>query len=483
MIKKLIILCLAAALFLSGCSIVQPDEPDTNKKYEGEPVLMQTVDLSPSIEVNAVLYFLDETSSTNKLAAETRTLQIPQDERAAVQIVDALIEGPVSDSLSPVAQGMELDSIELLPDLINVYLKGNAEMDEQQVMTAKIAIASTLIDFYSVDYVNVFIDGKQTGAYGDTPTGTLQKPQLTLSEELAAYKRNAGIESASLNATLYFLDSSEKFLLPEVRSVTFEDMAPAAMITQIVKEVIKGPEDTYNHLPVIDASLSQFNGASSVESDDGKIIAQLDFEKMPVVLTQGFQDGEQLTIAALTNSIIGFVPGIDGIQISVGGVLQNDGTIYTISDFDSILGNSVLLYFPNSTYTLLSSVSRMVAQNVAGYSDELLAELMNGPSSADNNAIMPAFISGITMDDVNGVYLAGDTAVVNFKSTIQEKMKNISQKNEFIMIYSIVNTLTNIDNIKRVQFLVDDQRVEYLGDGIVCVIDPLVKNPGIIRLS
>ena len=52
------------------------------------------------------------------------------------------------------------------------------------------------------------------------------------------------------------------------------------------------------------------------------------------------------------------------------------------------------------------------------------------------------------------------------------------------MIYSIVNTLTNINNVKRVQFLVDGERVEYLADGNqLCVIDPLIKNPGIIRLT
>ena len=49
------------------------------------------------------------------------------------------------------------------------------------------------------------------------------------------------------------------------------------------------------------------------------------------------------------------------------------------------------------------------------------------------------------------------------------------------MVYSIVNTLTNIENIKRVQFLVDGGRVQSLGGGIINVIDPLLKNPGIIK--
>ena len=85
------------------------------------------------------------------------------------------------------------------------------------------------------------------------------------------------------------------------------------------------------------------------------------------------------------------------------------------------------------------------------------------------------------MDDVNDVYLAEDTAVVDFKASISDKLKGISRKDESMMIYSIVNTLTNIENIKRVQFLLDGERVESLGGGIINVADPLLKNPGIIK--
>ena len=84
------------------------------------------------------------------------------------------------------------------------------------------------------------------------------------------------------------------------------------------------------------------------------------------------------------------------------------------------------------------------------------------------------------MEDVNDVYLAKDIAVVDFKASIIEKLAGVSRRDESMMIYSIVNTLTNINNIKRVQFLIDGERVESLG-GNLNVIDPLLKNPGVIK--
>ncbi|MEA5003934.1 MAG: GerMN domain-containing protein, partial [Christensenella sp.] len=425
-----------------------------------------------------------------KFSAETRTLSVPQNERAETQIIEALLSGPSSETLQPVAENFSLEKVELLPDVINVFLnlEEGIYKSEEQIITAKLAIASTLFDFSGVAYVNIFVNGSQT-AYQNLPSGTLQKSKSTLSEDLEKYKRDASAQTAVINATLYFLDISEQFLLPEVRSINFESTQKESMIASVVQEVLAGPEDTYNHAPVVDKLVkdAQLNSVTILQDERGRNVAKLDFNKMPFAQTKAYQDGEQITAAALTTAITGFIPDIDGVQITVNSTeegLQAGVTVYTANDFSSLLGNSIVLYLPNNTYTLLSSVTRMVEQKNAGYPEELLRELMKGPSAQDSSEIQPAFISGISMDDVNSVYLAGNIAVVDFKGSIREKAAGLSEKNEFIMIYSIVNTLTNISNVRLVQFLVDGERVEYLGDGNqLCVIDPLVKNPGIIRLT
>ncbi len=475
--KKILCALLAGVLLFSGCSIVHEDT-DRKISYQIEEKAQQ-VNLEPSITINPVLYFLDK--SGKELAAETRKLSVEQGERAEQKIIEELLAGPQTEELQPVAEGYEYADIEILPDLINVYLITQEEKDENNIAKTKLAIAATLIDFAGVSYVNVFINGMQKG-YAGLPVGVLQKTKSGLVEEINnKYKGIAAAETPAMTATLYFLDNTEQFLVPEERAITFEGNTPQIMLETLVTAMIRGPENTFQHVPVIDKSLVKLLGATIEQTEDGRQIARLDFSKAPVVLTEQFKDGEDIAAKALARTITGFMPELAGIEIYVRGEPQQaEQKIYTLRDSDALLGNSIQLYFPNSGYAMLLGVERMVGQAAAGYPYELLSELMRGPVSTDKKEISPAFLSGISMEDVNNAYLAGDIAVVDFNGSVSDKIKNIGKSEEAMMIYSIVNTMTNIDGIKRVQFLLDGGRVQSLGGGEINVMDPLLRNPGII---
>jgi spore germination protein GerM len=142
----------------------------------------------------------------------------------------------------------------------------------------------------------------------------------------------------------------------------------------------------------------------------------------------------------------------------------------------------MLIYLPNgSTSRLLVGVERIVPQGMADDPYTVLGELMRGPAAADRADVYPAMPAGITIDDVESVYIAGSMMALNFKGAIHEKLRGISEDNEFAMVFAIVNTLTNFEGIRSVQFLVEGERVGYLGGGMINVVDPIIKNPGIIR--
>lgn len=474
--KRLLALLIAGMLLLCGCSVVQEDKEQQNIEPRDEAA-MQAVNLEPGITINPALYFLDK--SKYELAAETRRISVGQNERAETKIIEAVIAGPTSENLQPVAQGFVYDGIELLPDLINVFLRTDAAKTENEIWMMKVALTATLVDFSGNAYVNIFVNGVQTG-YQDHPNGVLQKPKGTLQEEETKFK-NASVEKPSLDVILYFLDQTEHFLVPEARSIQFESNAPEDMISTVVRGMIRGPENTYQHMPVIDKSIAELLGTQIVENEGEQRIVRLNFKKAPVAVTKQFSDGEKIAALALAKTIIGFMPDVDGVEIYVNGQMQAEPVTYTQPMSDALLGNGIKLYFPNSTYTLLNGVERMVDQETAGYPVELLSELMKGPTSIDDRDVNPVFISGISMSDVDDVFLAGDIAVVDFNGSIVEKLRDIDQKDESMMVYSIVNTLTNVGNVKRVQFLVDGERVQSLGGGSINVIDPLLKNPGILK--
>jgi len=477
--KKIVLVLLAAALLLTACSAVREDEQ--TKEYSDVEPRMKEVDLTPNININPVLYFFNE--SLTKLQAESRVISVPSYDQREEYVVNALLEGPVSEELTAFASGLTLEKIEMTPDIINVYLGKEAYIREEDLLNAKLAITATLSDFTGKKYVNILINGLQTGYRNDTPTGVLQKITNDLSEERLGMRSKSQSENPEMHAALYYLDSSETYLLPEVRRLVFRDND---YVRIMVEQLLRGPEDTYNHKPSLDSSVKLLD-YEIASKENGKKVLKLKLNKEPVIYTEGFSegmDGKRLAIAALTYTLVDFIPDISAVEIQIGEAVS-DGREYKKSDFEDLIGSNTQVYLPNSNMsTLLVGVERIIPQGMAEDPYVVLGELMKGPAASDRTDAYPAMPAGITIDDVKDLYIANNRMVLDLKPEVAGKLQDVSSDNEFIMIYSIVNTLTNFEGIRSVQFLLDGERVFYLGgdkNDRITVIDPIIKNPGIIR--
>lgn len=80
---------------------------------------------------------------------------------------------------------------------------------------------------------------------------------------------------------------------------------------------------------------------------------------------------------------------------------------------------------------------------------------------------------------VLGVTRTGDLATADFSSEIRTRFIGGS-RNEELLVWSIVNTLTEFPGIYRVQILVDGKKEESIG-GHVGIDVPLERNPNLIR--
>ncbi len=80
---------------------------------------------------------------------------------------------------------------------------------------------------------------------------------------------------------------------------------------------------------------------------------------------------------------------------------------------------------------------------------------------------------------VLGVSRSGDLATADFSSEIRTRFIGGS-RNEELLVWSIVNTLTEFPGISRVQILVDGKREESIG-GHVGIDIPLERNPNLVR--
>ncbi len=468
---KRIILCMIAGIFLfTGCASIVKEDQTPNEYAEDLAQVYQPVDLTPRIEKTPALYFLNAEGTT--LVAETRSITISQNTRPERQVVEELLKGPEDENLLPVGDGFSLDSIETMYNVVNVNLTTSHEKSEDEIFTLCLALTNTLCEFLNVNYVNVYVNGQAAGYQGE-PVGALTKNQGVIADEIAKQAQRA--TTAEIPTVLYFLDNSEKYLVPEVRSMQYED---GNYVSRIIEELANGPEEMYYYRQSVDSSI-RIVGEPFTETDEkGNNVLVVDLNKSPIVFTEGFEDGETLATASIVYTLLGFYPNVDAVRFTVNGVAVSD-SVYKKNEFNGYIGATVRLYFPNADSTKLMAVDRTISQGIASFPSTIVNELISGPAGTDSSDLWPAFPEGVTQDDVGDVYIADDMVVVDFNQSILDKLKDISSEDEMLMIYSIINSLTYLTDIRMVQFLVDGERTQYISNTID-VRDPMMKNPGII---
>lgn len=470
---KRIVAAVAACVFLlAGCASIVKEDVQKSAYPSSLASNYQNEDLTPKVEKTPALYFLNADRTT--LVSETRSISVEQNTRPEVQVVKELLKGPADKNLQPVGDGFTLVSVETMYDAVNVNLSAVGVKTDDQIFTLSLALANTLSEFLNIDYVNVYVNGRAPG-YQGKPVGALTRNQGILADEKAKQQQHTAL-TAQIPTVLYFLDNSEKYLVPEVRNIEYSN---DNYVPRVIDELAKGPEQMYNNRQSVDSGI-HLVGAPQVHTDpDGKQTLQVDLNKPPVVFTQGFEDGQKLAKASIVYSLLGLYPGVDRIRFTVNGA-QVDTNTYTKEDFKSIIGASVRLYFPNADSTMLMPVDRTVSQDLASYPSTIVSELIQGPAQTDSSALWPAFPKGVNQQDVKSVYTAGDVVVVDFNSSILPKLKGMPAEDEMPMVYSMINSLTYLPDIRLVQFLVDDKRVQFLA-GTMDIRDPMMKNPGLVK--
>jgi spore germination protein GerM len=149
------------------------------------------------------------------------------------------------------------------------------------------------------------------------------------------------------------------------------------------------------------------------------------------------------------------------------------------SDYLGFIGSSAPLYFEDKNSDLLLEVSRSMEQAKTWNARERLLELLKGPLVGEEDA-NPIMLQGITESDIISVDVYGDTAYVNLSEGFKDACAHLIPKSEMLLVYSIVDTITSMDGISKVQFLIEGKQTETLA-GSLCLSNPFIRNYGIIK--
>ena len=468
--KKFLTLAMAAMLvFLAGCSMLVEDQNTEELELTATESRGQ---LSQSVRsIRPALYFLD--ADTGRLVAENRKISVGQDQSTVEAVIKQLLKGPKNEDLTSVDAGMTYVSAEITEEVVNVYLKSSKTIGDKDAYVLASALANTLSDFFGVEYTVMFINGvvQSVGDGIATPFSKFTGSVLEEYDNLYAQSILEGDDQKiyETDTILYFADETENYILPEIRSVRY---TKGNYIQAVMDELAQGPKSKSYLRASVNENV-RLKDTLNIERE-GKTI-RLVFKTYPYVYTENNTNGEKLTNAALTYTISGIIP-VKRIRIGIEG---SELTTATRSSFPSMSGRRITLSFPDKNTTMLTQVQRTVKQSDAQFLKTKLEELMRGPIDTDSENAWPTFPEGVTYDDVLGLTVSNDTVVLNMSQNFSDRVKALSEESESIMVYSIVNTLTDTEGIKRVQFLINSKYVDEIAGGINYRY-PIIANPGLI---
>jgi len=512
LISRILITLLALLLLiLPGCSGTMLQEiPGELPEAAATP---PPVDAAETAEFSAQLYF--KTEDGLKLAAEQRTLTRPAEQGYVEALCEALSAGPESTSLLPsIPMGLSFARAELSAGVCSVYLTGTPPGNEQELLTVRAALAATMAANTEAEYVELFVNGVQPG-YNGRPTGLLAPLEVSLDSYLsdAARESDSG-DIAMSEATafesrdfaLYYTDSSRSLLVAQARTLGYERSSSLVqVIRRLLDLLMQGPAGSGGLESAIpaDMRLMSTGGMPSIrlipasaalgdellyEPYDPELWRAPDGEELVVELRftrpQGDFD-EQLAYGAIVYAVTGVCPKVAGVRIYMDGeAVAPVGAVdcFMRADFSHLIGDMVTLAFPESDGSGLRSVLRCLPQEMAY--DPLARTQALFTGSADPGVNYPGFAP----EDLLSVSIQGDMAVVNwragfletFRSAINEARSLLPRNTrEQMIVYGVINTLTDLPGVERVWMLEDGERIGEAAE-LIHLAGPLLRNPGLI---
>ena len=249
-----------------------------------------------------------------------------------------------------------------------------------------------------------------------------------------------------------------------------------AIVGEVLDELRKQPSD-YDLRPVILSDVS----LNAVSLNEG--VLMLDFDT-GYIKDQGRE--EILRRAAIVRTLTQ-IDGVDEISISIDGSPLNDinGIPVGIMTSDMFIDNAgdeinsyertkLVLYFANEEGDGLVQTTEAVAYNSNISMEKLVTEhIISGPLS---NGLYPVTDPGVGL---MGVTTKDGVCYVNLSKEFLVKQGKLTDE---VVLYSFVNSLTELPNINKVQFMIDSETEISFGEHSY-LNEPFERNLEIVEVK
>ena len=487
---SMIAMLLALCLCLGACSSDKQSSPENADILLPEPAAEAPVqilgDALARSEYDVTLHHASEDSLT--LSTTARRLSVEKNEDPVQVLMSELMtSAALNGSVNAELLGVEYGGGTVT---VNLSIEAGVNRSEQDYLLLCASIANTLLELKDVHAVNVLTGGRSDPLCA-LPMGVFTQ---ALDNIPAAYaqvqsesERIAGDPDAriSRNALLYFPAQGGRYLLAEVARL---DFTADQLVSAVLDALAAGPAQDgcgFSPIPGADDLLAGEPVISVTEA--GERIIELNFDSaLANYLDVAGIEGWQL-YGSLVLTLCSFVPETDGVRIMIGseavsGCIMNGAAlsfeqgILRRRDFGAASGSSAELYFAAENGSLAGAVLPL-GQSESRSPRRLLIALVNAAAPEGLSSVFPAGISG---SDILGVRVQNRTATVNLSANFYARCQGMNAAQERRMIYAMVNTLTQLDEIGAVAFLVEGEALESLAQNIY-LKTPLLPDPGLVQ--
>lgn len=263
-------------------------------------------------------------------------------------------------------------------------------------------------------------------------------------------------EANTVDINLYFLNETEDTIIAEPRKIKYNN--DKNLTRSVLNELKIGPKNQQNK-PIF---------------EDNVIIKSIVRNNLDITvdLSKEFKNSNNTKKLHTTYAIVKSLcqlPNVDTVLVTCdsGSITLSDGTVIgPLSDKDIDLvtdpitkdSKRISLYFADKNGDCLLAESRTIKITDTNPIElYIVHELIKGTQSSEAKSIISQdteLISAQTTDTI---------CFVNFKAGFIEKNSG-DEKKEKLIIYSIVNSLCDVDGIDSVQFLIDGKKTERFGN-------------------
>ena len=469
---------LLCTFFLSGCTSGQSFSPAVTLPPPAPGPEAPIGDAGLRQDAIVPLYL--PSADGQSLLTVFETLSLSSVIHPAEEILHALLNHPGNSRVRALGRSTTLtlagaNPVEISGDVCTVNLSANAlQLSSEDLYTVALAITATLCELSDVSYVNLLIAGApiamDVGGY--LPLGALNasvnQELPVLWKQLSSRRTPVGELPAhtplTSTATLYFPLTDGCGIAAEPRRISFPGQHPQQLVVALLSALSAGANVLKNaaELPDLSSLMLFVPEVTALESGGQRVTLHFTADVKERLITAGCDPA--CVFAAITVTLTTFVPSLQQVCILIGdgaltslynpnlGSMLFPGGLMTRASFGHALMRQIPVFVPLGQ-SLASKVLTLPYRVAANPRSLLLA--MADPS-------VGTLPQELTDADILGLSVQDGTLLVHFSARFADILR-ASDQDQRLMAYSIVNTLCERLNIRRVRFCFGGETLDSLG--------------------